>query len=80
MWLQQLMVSRVLPSEHLKDRVHEDDAKYFLRAKNVNSTTKLEHFQPEFSIMWVGVFLKSAFPVNCALLIHRSKQQPKGSW
>lgn len=71
---------RLLLLEHLKYWVHEDDAKYFLRAKTINSTVKLEHFQPYFSIMCVFGFFLSTFPVNCTLLVHRSKQQPKGRW
>lgn len=78
--LQQLMVFGVLPLEHLKDWVNEDDSKYFLTAKTINSTTKLENFQPYFSIMWVFGVFKNIFPVNCTLLVHRNKQQPKGRW
>lgn len=54
-----------------------NDSKYFLRAKTVNSATKLENFQTYFSITWVFGIFKNTFLVNCALLVHRSKQPPK---
>lgn len=75
--LQQLMVFGLLPLEFLKYWVNEDDSKYFLRAKTVNLTTKLENFQTYFSVTWVFGIFKNTFLVNCALLVHRSKQQPK---
>ena len=68
---------RLFLLEHLKYWIRDDDAKYFLRAKTINSTVKPEHFQPYFSIMWVFGFFLRTFPVNCTLLVHRSKQQPK---
>lgn len=65
--------------ERLKTWVHEEYSKYFLKTKIIHSTMKQENIQPYFSIMWTFGFFQNTFPVNCTLLVHKSKQCLSGT-
>jgi hypothetical protein len=67
-----------LGTSEVPQGVNEDGSKYFPRTKNINLRTKLEKFQPSFSIMWVFGFFRKYFSSKIAVFLLRRKQQLKG--